>query len=95
MADERTEAHGESPVVELLVYRHGELDRRELFESEEQARFAMEAWGDLEGVEFRIADLSVHHGAQDILEDEPGEILEEEAYPTALDTGEDEEGASG
>lgn len=90
MVDARPDERDEHPVVELLVYRHGELERRELFESEEQARYAMDAWADLDGVEFRVSDLSVHHGAQDILEDEPGDGLEEDAYPVASDT--DQEG---
>lgn len=89
MVDARSDERDEHPVVELLVYRHGELVRRELFETEEQARYAMDAWGDLDGVEFRLGDLSVHHGAQDILEDEPGETLEEDAYPAAVDTEEE------
>ena len=91
MVDARPEERDEHPVVELLVYRHGELERRELFESEEQARYAMDAWSDLEGVEFRLSDLSVHHGAQDILEDEPGEGLDEDAYPAATEPEEEGE----
>lgn len=95
VVDEQAEARDEHPVVELRVYRNGELALRQLFESEEQAGYAMEAWADLEGVEFTLGDLSVRHGADDILEDEPGETWREDDYAAGTEEAAGEPGDEG
>lgn len=73
---------GESPTVEVRVFRFGELVHRQLCESEEEAAAVVDRWMELQGVECEVDDLSTHH--------RPGEILEPEVttdsaedYPAA------------
>jgi len=82
MSDVLPSELGESPTVEVRVFRLGELVHRQLCESEEEAAAVVDRWIELEGVECEVDDLSTHH--------RPGEILEPEAptesaedYPTA------------
>lgn len=74
------EERGETPTVEVRVYRHGKLVHRELCESEEQASLVIEEWSELDGVECEVDDLSLRHEQGDILEPEPAELREED-YP--------------
>lgn len=60
------EERGDTPTIEVRVFRHGELVRRELCE--------------LDGVTCEVDDLSVRHQQGEILEPEPAELREED-YP--------------
>ena len=71
---------GEAPTVEVIVYRDGELVHRELCESVETAAGVVEEWGELEGVECVVDDLSVKHRAGQILEPD-AETFADEDYP--------------
>jgi hypothetical protein len=75
--DERDEA----PMLEVRVFRHGELVHQELCESEEQASLVIDEWSELDGVECEVDDLSVHHRPGDILRPEPAQMRDEE-YPS-------------
>lgn len=57
-----------APTVEVKVFRDGKLVHRELCESESDAAAAVEQWKEVEGAEFEVDDLAVHHGPTDILE---------------------------
>jgi hypothetical protein len=74
------EERDETPTIEVRVFRHGELVRTELCESEEQASLVVDEWAELDGIECEVDDLSVDHRLGDILEPEPAELREEE-YP--------------
>lgn len=80
MSETGPQGQGETPTIEVRVYRHGELVERELHESEEQAALAVEAWEEIEGVECEVDDLSFRHRPGEILEPEPAEDVTEE-YP--------------
>jgi len=69
---------GESPTVEVRVYRHGELTHRQLCESVEEAAAVVDAWSELDGVECEVDDLSVRHRPDEILEPSLSEPLVEE-----------------
>lgn len=71
---------GESRTVEVRVYRHGVLTHRQLCESVEEADAVVDAWSELQGVEFEFDDLSVKHNPEEILEPSLSEPLGEE-YP--------------
>jgi hypothetical protein len=71
---------GESPTVEVRVYRHGELTHRQLCESVEEAAAVVDTWRELEGVECEVDDLSVKHRPDEILDPSLAEPLDEE-YP--------------
>jgi len=71
---------GESPTVEVRVYRHGELTHRQLRESVEEAAAVVDAWSELEAVECEVDDLSVKHRPDEILDPSLSEPPEEE-YP--------------
>lgn len=57
-----------APTVEVKVYRHGRLIHRELCESEADAASVLERWNEVDGAEFQVDDLAVHHVPSDILE---------------------------
>jgi hypothetical protein len=82
MTEPRPEDLGETPTIEVRVYRDGRLIERELCESDEQAALAVEAWQEVEGVECEIDDLSIRHRPGDILEPEPADV-DRADYPTA------------
>ena len=65
---------GDSPTVEVVVFRHGAEVHRELCESAEAAALVVEEWGEQDGVHCQVDDLSVHHRPGQILEPEPGEL---------------------
>ena len=71
---------GESPVVEVRVYRHGVLTLRQLCEGVEEAAAVVDAWSELDGVECEVDDLSVKHRPDEILEPSLSEPPFEE-YP--------------
>ncbi len=73
-------ASWESPTIEVRVYRHGELVNQVLCESEEEAADVVDRWSDAEEVSCIVDDLSFRHTADDVLEPEPTEPLDEE-YP--------------
>lgn len=85
MSESRPADHGETPTIEVRVYRDGRLVERELCESEELAALVVDAWLEIEGVECEVDDLSIRHRPGDILEPEPAEIDLEE-YPRASET---------
>ena len=70
----------ESPTVEVRVFRHGVLVRRELVESEEQAALVVDEWAELDGVSCEVDDLSIRHRAGQVFEPELGELPDEDAY---------------
>ncbi len=84
MTDMRPEDLGETPTIEVRVYRGGRLLSRELCESEEQAGLAVQEWEEIEGVECEVDDLSIRHRPGDIFEPEPAVALGDE-YPTAAE----------
>jgi hypothetical protein len=80
VSDGLFEERGETPTIEVRVFRHGELVRRELCESEEQASTVIDAWAELDGVTCEVDDLSVRHQQGQILEPEPAELRDAD-YP--------------
>jgi hypothetical protein len=60
--------------VEVTVYRDGEPIHRELCESELDAHGVVERWQEVDGTEFQIDDLSVHHEPTDILDPAESEL---------------------
>lgn len=78
------EEREERPTIEVRVWRHGTLLRRELCESEEQAALVVESWSELEGVVCEVDDLTVRHQPGDIAGPEPPEVREEE-YAEAVE----------
>lgn len=67
MVNRALEEGGEVASIEVRVYRHGDLIRRELCESDEQASLVVDEWAELEGVTCEVDDLSVRHGTDQIL----------------------------
>ena len=64
MADDVfAEERGETPTVEVRVFRDGVLVHRELCESAEDADRVVDAWSELEAVSFEVDDLACDHGA--------------------------------
>jgi hypothetical protein len=61
-----------APTVEVIVYRDGQVIHRELCESESDAAAAVDRWKEVEGTEFQVDDLAVHHRPTDILEPTEG-----------------------
>lgn len=61
----------EYPTIEVRVYQHGRLLRRELVESEEAAAVVLDIWSELEGVTCEVDDLTVQHVPGQVLEPEP------------------------
>lgn len=81
MSESRPQDYGETPTVEVRVYRDGRLWLKELCESDDEAASVIEEWSQLEGVTCEVDDLSVRHRAGDILGPEPPESDAEEQYP--------------
>jgi len=73
MSEPRSPDYGETPTVVVRVYRDGRLWVQELCESEDEAGLAVEEWSELDGVTCEVDDLSLRHGAGDILAPEPPE----------------------
>lgn len=61
----------EYPTIEVRVYQHGRLLRRELVESEEAAAIVLDIWSELEGVHCEVDDLTVRHAPGQVLEPDP------------------------
>lgn len=83
------EERDEAPTIIVRVYRHEQLVREELCESEEEAALLVDEWSELEGVECEVDDLSVRHRPGDILEPEPAEPVDED-YPERVEQAETE-----
>lgn len=71
---------GDTPTIEVRVYRDAELIQRELCESEEEAARVLESWSELDDVTCEVDDLSYHHRPGDVLEPQPPEPVDED-YP--------------
>jgi hypothetical protein len=84
MSELSFEERDETPVIEVRVFRHGELVHRELCESEEQAALVVDEWAELDGVECEVDDLTVRHGPDDILAPEPAELGDDD-YPAQVE----------
>jgi hypothetical protein len=67
-----------TPTIEVTVFRHGEVVHRQLCETEAEAGAVADRWGEMDGVECQIDDLSVHHRATDVLEPTEAELSEDE-----------------
>jgi hypothetical protein len=76
MTDMFTE-RDETPTIEVRIYRHGELIRTELVESDEQAALVIEEWAEHDGITCEVDDLTVRHRPGDILAPEPADLREE------------------
>lgn len=72
-----------SAVVEVRVYKGGQLADSRVCESEEDARALMAHWADAGDVDFEVDDLSTTHRPGDILEPDPPATLPDEASPHA------------
>jgi hypothetical protein len=84
MSELRPEDLGETPTLEVCVYRNGALVHRELCESEADAAAVAEGWEQEPGIKCEVADLSTgRHDVEDV-EVEPTDV---EAYPTAAEAG--------
>lgn len=83
MTEVRPEDYGETPTIEVRVYRDDELITRELCESEEQAAQVVQDWETVdERLECEVDDLSFRHRPGDLLEPEPTQPSEpDEEYP--------------
>jgi hypothetical protein len=79
MSHARPEDLGETPTLEVRVYRDGVLIGRELCESEEDVAAFVEAWEQEPGIECEVDDLSVSSHGTESLEVEPTDV---DAYPT-------------
>ncbi|MGZ4141339.1 MAG: hypothetical protein ACXVQY_02420 [Actinomycetota bacterium] len=67
---------GESPTVEVRVWRYGKLVHRELCESVEIAADLVDTWSEIEGVECEVDDMSARHGDEEVLEPTAGEFAD-------------------
>lgn len=85
MSEPRPEDLGETPTIEVRVYRDGRLIERELCESDEQAVLVVEAGEEIDGVECEVDDLSIRHRPGDVLEPEPADV-DRGDHPTAQET---------
>jgi len=85
MTNVRPEDQGETPTIEVRVYRGADLLNRELCESEEQAAQVVREWEEVDGVECEVDDLSFRHRPGDVLEPEPTELTNEEYPPVERD----------
>jgi uncharacterized Zn finger protein len=57
-----------APTVEVTIYRDGEVIHRELCETDVDAEAVVEQWKEVDGTEFQVDDLAVHHRPTDVLE---------------------------
>lgn len=81
MSDSVVESGGtEGTTIEVRVFRHGRLIRREWCESEEQASLVVDDWSEIEGVECEVGDLSGVEAAG-----EGGVEPQEDGYPDAVE----------
>ena len=80
MTEVRPQDVGETPTIEVRIYRRGELIHREFCDSEEQAALAVAEWEDVEDVECEVDDLSPHHPGAEPVDHEPVEPPSED-YP--------------
>ena len=78
---------GETPAVEVRVYRDGELVHTELCESEEQAAAIVDWWEETPGVECELYDLSAPSPDEGAAEVSPTDISDR--YPYLPETRED------
>jgi hypothetical protein len=74
-----------TPTIEVRVYRHGEIMRRELCESEAEVEQVLAAWAEFDDAFCQVDDLSYHHRPGDVLEPEPAVLPDEDDLrdPTA------------
>jgi hypothetical protein len=70
-------------VVEVRVYKGGQLADSRVCESEEDARALMAHWAEAGDVEFEVDDLSTTHWPGDILEPDPPSTRPDESSPQA------------
>jgi hypothetical protein len=82
MSEFRPADLGETPTLEVRIYRDGVLVHSELCESEEDAAAAVEAWEQEARTTFEVADLSAQHHDVELLEVEP---TGEEDHPTVAE----------
>lgn len=61
-----------APTVEVTVFKDGHVIHRELCESEADAAASVERWKEVDGAEFQVDDLAIHHRSTDILEPTEG-----------------------
>jgi hypothetical protein len=85
MTEVRPRDVGETPTIEVRVYRSGELIHRELCESDEQATLAVEEWDDIGDVECEVNDLSPPHRGPEPVVREPAASPWED-YPRATES---------
>lgn len=71
---------GQTPTIEVRVFRHGELVQRTLCESEEEAARVLEQWNEVDDVTFLVDDLGSRHAPSDVLAPEAPETVNED-YP--------------
>lgn len=77
MSDVTSDEFGNSPTVEVIVFRDGAEVDRVLCESADEAALVVDQWNEHEGVVCQIDDVSVHHGPDDILEPTPDEFVDD------------------
>ena len=65
------ESGNQSPEVEVVVWRKGEVVHREFCDTEEDAASLIERWTELAHAEAWVDDLTIRHGGDDILAAEP------------------------
>ncbi|MGZ4690561.1 MAG: hypothetical protein ACXVKA_07480 [Acidimicrobiia bacterium] len=79
---------GETPTIEVTVFRDGQVIHRELCQTDEEATAVAEHWSETGAVECQIDDLSVHHRASDVLEPSESELPDDgRRSPTDDDIG--------
>ena len=78
---------GETPTIEVTVFRDGQVIHRELCETDEEATAVAEQWSETGEVECQIDDLSVHHRASDVLEPSESELSDDDGRRTSPDDG--------
>jgi len=66
---------GESPTVEVRVWRGDELVHRQLCETAEDAAAIVDYWSEIDGVRCEVDDLAVRHRSDQILEPGPDEAF--------------------
>lgn len=87
MSDLRPADIGETPTLELRVYRHGEMVHRQLCVTEAEAAAVVEAWEEEPGTACEVDDLS---GPRHDLEAREIDRDDAEEYPTVADAAETE-----
>ena len=69
-----------TPTLRVKVYERGHLVAAVLCESADEAAGVCAQWEDREGVESDLEDLSVRHGAFDVLAPEEDDTVPEDEY---------------